>query len=216
MELLSRIRRWVRANPFSVFLIFSIAVHLVLICIFSGREASPRDEKCLIRFDFSQPPVEEFPEELVAEIPSAPPIAPTHEEVIPFTHPPLLVADPVPAAAITLSGAVATAAPQQKIPRRDLPSYIAFLQAIIDQEIDYPPLASRQRREGEVTVVFILHRSGQLRRLAVDPGGGSSFEPFNREALRAVRRAAKRFPQFPESLSGEELTFRLPIIFSLR
>lgn len=214
MELLSRIRHWVRANPFSVFLILSVAVHLVVICIFSGREESPRDENCLIRFDFSRPPVEEFQAEPAGEIPSAPPIAPPIEEEIPFPNPPLSTAEPVPAVAIALPAA--TTAPKQKIPRSDLLSYIAFLQAIIDQEIDYPPLASSQRREGEVTVVFILYRSGQLRRLAVDRNGRSSFEPFNREALRAVRRAAGRFPQFPESLSGEERTFRLPIIFSLR
>ncbi|MDP8236130.1 MAG: energy transducer TonB [Candidatus Erginobacter occultus] len=216
MEILSRVWRWIRINPLSAFIILSILLHLVLIFLLSRREVPPDPALDLIRFDLASPPVPESPEEILSEIPEPPPepaADPPREEVIPPPPPP---AEERPSAGVILPE---PAAPPGKaaVPAGPvLPGYIATLQAIIDREIEYPPLASRQRREGEVAVVFILHRSGRLLRLAIAPGGESSFEPFNREALRAVRRAADRFPPFPKSLEGEDLTFRLPITFTLR
>ncbi len=216
MESPSRIRRWVRTNPLTAFIILSIAVHLVLIVFFSRREESGREERDLIRFDLARPFIEETREEIIPEPPPPPAPAPPREEEVPPPPPLPRSAPPALAAGVILPEVIRNAEPEEKSSRMDLPDYISRLQEIIDREIEYPPLASRQRREGEVAVVFILHRSGRLRRLAVEPGGRSAFEPFNREALRAVRRAANRFPPFPDNLPGEELTFRLPIIFSLR
>jgi TonB family protein len=217
MEILSRAWRWIRINPLSAFIILSILLHLVLIFLLSRREVPPDPASDLIRFDLAPPPVPESPEEILPEIPEPPPepaAEPPREEAIPPPPPP--PPEDRPAAGVVLPE------PGEPPEKADIPSgpvlpgYIATLQAIIDREIEYPPLASRQRREGEVAVVFILQRSGRLLRLAIAPGGGSSFEPFNREALRAVRRAADRFPPFPDSLDGEDLTLRLPITFTLR
>ncbi len=215
MEILSRAWRWIRINPLSAFIILSILLHLVLIFLLSRRDVPSDPARDLIRFDFAPPPVPESPEEILPEIPDLPqeqePEPLREEKIAPPPPPPAR-----PDAAVTLPD------PDEPPARADvsagpvLPGYIATLQAIIDREIEYPPLASRQRREGEVAVAFILHRSGRLLRLAIAPGGKSTFEPFNREALRAVRRAADRFPPFPESLDGEDLTFRLPITFTLR
>lgn len=218
MEILSRAWRWIRINPLSAFIILSILLHLVLIFLLSRREVPPDSDFDLIRFDLAPPPVPESPEEILSEIPESlpePAAEPPREEAIPPPPPP--PPPPArPAAGVTLpdSGEPPEKAPVPAGPV--LPGYISTLQAIIDREIEYPPQASRQRREGEVAVVFILHRSGRLLRLAIAPGGESAYEPFNREALRAVRRAADRFPPFPESLDGEDLTFRLPITFTLR
>ncbi len=219
MELLPRTRRWVRTNPLSAFIILSIAVHLVLILFFSRRGDPAREERDLIRFDLARPPAVEPPEELLPRAPELPPEplaeSPIEEEnPLPPDPPP--PEPPAPASGVTLPEVKAAAEPEEKSFHEYLTGYIAILQAIIDREIEYPDLASRQRREGEVTVIVRLHRSGRLRQLALDPAGRSSFESFNREAVRAVRRAAPRFPPFPKNLPGEELTFRLPIVFSLR
>jgi len=219
MEFLARTRRWVRTNPLSAFIVLSIGVHLILILLISRRESSPRSGMELLQFVLAEPPAEGSREEPPPEISDPPPEPaqppPAEEEIPP---PPPAPPPPAPrsAAGVDLPAAPGSPAAGEADFLTVLAAYISSLQSSIDREIEYPLPASRQRREGEVTVVFTLHRSGRLRQLALAPGGRSGFEPFNREALRAVRRAAPAFPPFPESLSGEELTFSLPVIFSLR
>jgi protein TonB len=215
MEILSRTRRWVKVNPLSCFIILSIAVHLLLITVFSRRGETPEPREDLIRFDLREP----VPEERRQVLPPPPPPEPAEELIAPEEPPP--PPDPVPvaprpAAEVILPEAAEPRKESEAPDRRPLPGYIASLQALVDREIEYPPPASRQRREGQVTVVFTLSRTGQLTSLTIAPGGRSSFTPFNREALRAVKRASPYFRPFPESVSDEELTFRLPIIFTLR
>ncbi len=216
MEIVPSTRSWIKHNPLSAFLVLSIAAHFAIIFIFAFRGEDSDLSEALIRVelrDFAEkerreilPPAPEPPEEL--NVPEAPPPPP------PDPPPPAVPAPPPPAEVILPAPAEAGREPSPPA-RRRLPGYIASLQAIIDREIEYPAEASRQRIEGQVTVVFALARSGQLLDLAIAPGGDSPFEPFNREALRAVRRAAPRFFAFPESVGDEVLTFRLPIIFTL-
>lgn len=215
--MLSRAWRWVRINPLSAFIILSIGVHLFLIALVARRGAAPGPRDNLIRFDLRDP----LPEVKRETLPPEPPPEPAEELSSPEEPPPPppppepVPRRPLPPAAVGLPPPPPDRERPEN-PRRRVSGYIDSLQAIIDREIEYPPLASRQRREGEVTVVFTLVRSGELLSLAIAPEGLSSFEPFNREALRAVRRAAPRFPPFPESVPDRELTFRLPIVFTLR
>lgn len=216
--MLSRAWRWVRINPLSAFIILSIGVHLFLMALVARRSEAPGPRDNLIRFDLRDP----VPAEKREPPPPEPPPAPAEELASPEEPPPPppppepAPPRPLPPAEVGLPPAPPDRPRVEDPARRPLPGYIDSLQAIIDREIEYPPLASRQRREGQVTVVFTLARSGELLSLAIDPEGFSSFPPFDREALRAVRRAAARFRPFPESVADEELTFRLPIIFTLR
>jgi TonB family protein len=214
MEILSRARRWVKINPLSAFIIISIGVHLLLIVLFSRREETPDLREDLIQFDLREP----IPEERRQILPPDPPPEPAEELIAPEEPPlpPPAPAPPRPPAEIILPEVIEPREESEEPDRRPLPGYIASLQALIDREIEYPSPASRQRREGQVTVAFTLDRSGRLTSLTIAPGGESAFDPFNREAIRAVRRASPYFRPFPESVNDEELTFRLPIIFTLR
>lgn len=224
MELLSRAWRWVRINPLSAFILLSVGIHLLIFGVLSFRREPYQSDQELIRVDFREPPPEEVFEEDLPELLPEPeefhPIPeeiPFPEELLPPEEPPSSdPPEPIPAAEVVLPDPPPPPEDPEEPPSRVLPDYISALQSAIDRRIEYPPLASRQRREGEVMVVFTLHRSGRLLYLAVAPGGESPFAPFNREAIRAVNRAAPSFPPFPESVEDGELTFRLPIIFSLR
>ncbi len=228
MELPSRAWRWVRVNPLSAFILLSVGIHLVVFGILSLRRDPDRPDRDLIRIDLRDPSLEDIfeeadPEPLLEPLPEPAADPPPPEEIqipeelpLPEEPPPAVLPEPLPAAEVALPKPPAAPEEPEDPHTRILPDYISALQAAIDRQIQSPPLASRQRREGEVMVVFTLHRSGRLRHLAIAPGGESPFAPFNREAIRAVNRAGPTFRPFPDSIEDRELTFRLPIIFSLR
>ena len=96
-----------------------------------------------------------------------------------------------------------------------LNDYIIDLGRQIDAQINYPDLAARMSLQGSVVVTFTLNRTGKLISLSIPHGGESKFDTFNREALRAVRRASANFSAFTDGLGEEAITFQLPVSFTL-
>ena len=97
-----------------------------------------------------------------------------------------------------------------------LPDYVKRLRGVIDAQIDYPELALKMGLEGSVVVSFSLNRRGRLLCLIIPSGGESTFAPFNKEALRSVRQASRKFPEFPASMTNEVVHFRLPVAFEIK
>ena len=172
----------------------------------------------MLAFEYYE--VREKEAEEIAQLPQ--PIPPEEPIEPPAPLPEKEIAPP-PGSVITVHPATETTYPQihspsdtvEEVHAYALREYIAYLQDIIDLQLEYPEPASRQGREGEVTVIFTLDRTGKLLALSIPPEGRSAFHPFNRAALKAVRRAARYFDAFPEVLTKEAITFRLPIIFTL-
>ena len=100
--------------------------------------------------------------------------------------------------------------------RETLPDYVERLRGTIDAQINYPELALKMGLEGSVVVAFSLNRRGKLLSLIIPSGGESTFAPFNKEALRSVRRASRKFPGFPDSMTNEVVHFRLPVAFEIK
>ena len=117
---------------------------------------------------------------------------------------------------VIFSAAPSVAIDAEAVRSRALGKYISYLQDIIDLKLEYPERASREGRAGEVTVLFTLDNTGQLLALSIPPEGQAAFHPFNRAALNAVREAARYFDSFPEIITKETITFRLPIKFTLK
>jgi TonB family protein len=213
---------WIKANPFTTFVIISLLIHFIFIGFIQYRhKISGIDGSEKIEFDYyeSREVVEkeeiELPEPALMEDQAELPEPEYPEEE--FVPPPDeltqvesaiagIILPPVPADVIDPGLAMA----------RALGKYISYLQDIIDLQLEYPERASREGREGEVTVLFTLDNTGQLLALSIPAAGKSDFHPFNRAAMNAVRQSARYFAAFPEVITEETITFRLPIEFSLK
>ncbi|MFH1038417.1 MAG: TonB family protein [PVC group bacterium] len=212
---------WIKKHPFVSFFLLSLLVHAIVITLTGGwGRLTGGGARELIECDYRELP-ESLAEEdqgLSGPVLPEPALEESAEPEGEKTEPPLPEKAPArPAAAVVLlpDSNPAETGNGESARARALEAYVAYLQDIIDFQIEYPERASREAREGEVTVVFILNRKGELLALGIPRDGASPFHPFNREALRAVQCAARYFDSFPEPLDDEEITFLLPIIFSL-
>lgn len=212
---------WIKANPFPTFVILSILIHLIFIGISRQWNKTPviggperiEFNYCEIRDEIVEEEIElpePAPPEVKAELPEPeyleePFLPPTNDSSQIEIESEELILPSVPSLAID----------SENIRAQALGEYISYLQEIIYLQSEYPDRASREGREGDVTVLFTLDNTGRLLALSIPPEGKAAFHPFNRAALNAVRSAAHYFAAFPESLTEETVTFRLPIEFSL-
>jgi protein TonB len=77
----------------------------------------------------------------------------------------------------------------------------------------YPPLARKQRIEGEVRVRFTLDQYGTILSSQIETSSGS---PVLDEAALAVFDEIGKLPTPPRYLQGESFTLLAPIRYSFR
>ena len=212
---------WIKENPLPAFVLLSILVHLIFIGITRQcNHTSVIDGSDRIEFDYS-----EIGEDITEDIELPEPAPPEVKEELPepeYLEEEILPPDNEPSQIepdredVIISSGTSVAIGIEDTPARALGKYISYLQDIIYLKLEYPDRASREGREGEVTVLFTLDNTGQLLALSIPPEGKAIFHPFNRAALNAVREAAHYFDAFPEIITEETITFRLPIEFSIK
>lgn len=95
-----------------------------------------------------------------------------------------------------------------------LAGYSRAVRALIEKNKEYPLAARRMGFQGSLIVSFSVNRHGELRSVSLVKTSGNSM--LDNAGMRAVR-AAGRFPSPPyQTMSGtEELSFRIPITFTL-
>jgi protein TonB len=94
--------------------------------------------------------------------------------------------------------------------RRD---YFDGLYARVVDALDYPRRARLEQIEGTVLLEMRIDRRGRLTHCAVAESSGSTL--LDRHAVRIARRAAP-FDAVPSTFSEADLSFELPLEFSLR
>lgn len=82
----------------------------------------------------------------------------------------------------------------------------------IRKKTRYPQRALSRNQEGSVRVAVVINRSGNI--LSARLIESSSSDVLNREAIAAVERAAP-FPSLPDSITGEQFEFSVPIRWTL-
>ena len=90
--------------------------------------------------------------------------------------------------------------------------YGALLKRHIEKYREYPLMARKSGREGTCSVSCVLGRDGSVRDVRITRSSG--HEILDRSALRAVRSVG-RFPAVPREIEGDEVSFDVPISFSL-
>lgn|GEM_PF-1577570 len=219
---LKSVRGWLKANPFPTFVLLSVLIHLIFIGISrQWNKSSVIDGTDRIEFDYCEIHDEVVKEEIKLPEPAPPEVKeelPEPEYLEEEIPPPSTESSHIEPerGEVILSAGPSVAIDAEVTPARALGKYISYLQDIIDLKLEYPERASREGRKGEVTVLFTLNNTGQLLALSIPPEGKAAFHPFNRAALNAVKEAARYFDAFPEVLTEETITFRLPITFTLK
>ena len=215
---------WIRRHLFLTFLIFSLLAHFIALgavrVFHRGRGISgPRIIECEY-YPLRPPPAHAPPPEEKAAA-NKPPLR-DKLQLFPEEMPslPKEAMPPVPAAEeeeIDYRAALENLIPASTPVRKEtLPDYVNSLRGRINARINYPDLAFRMGLEGSVVVSFSLNRRGRLLSLTIPREGRSTFAPFNEEAVRAVRRASRNFPRFPDSVKGEVVRFTLPVSFEIK
>ena len=217
---------WLKKYPLTIFLLLSLTIHLLALGgsrIFGWRKSPP--SRSVIEFDYYQIKVKA---EDKVEVSPLPPEEERVEmekqlrhEIAELEAPPLPALLPpvvdVPEEKSKADEVFERVAPSPSPSRAEIiEEYVNLLKERIEAQIQYPDLALKMAVEGSVVVSFTLNRKGDLNTLFIPEEGASSFFLFNQEALRAVRKASRRFPSFPESLPDVKLTFRLPVSFILK
>jgi periplasmic protein TonB len=97
-----------------------------------------------------------------------------------------------------------------------IPEYLSYLgqvKAAINNHWIFPPAARQQRATGNLSAVFTLDRSGELRRIVVESSSGHPI--LDHAALEAVRGAAP-FAPFPEHIDLDHLNIRANFDYRIR
>jgi protein TonB len=113
--------------------------------------------------------------------------------------------------ALTLGAAQAKAGAVANATSPELVAYLKSIEGDLAGLAEYPREARVGSHEGAVTLAITLDRSGVLRSASVVSSSGP--EVFEREALRAVRRAS--FTPVPKALGEQTLTIKVPFVFAL-
>ena len=213
---------WIKKYPVLFFLALSLLVHLCALSatVFWERSGGRGTTPAILEFDYYE---EETVEEAEIDLPSPeeekapelPKELPEEEPEVAGEPPPAPKEEKPPLEAQLFAEEVYHPPPPPGDRDEVLRWYVARLQRLIDVQMEYPDSALERRREGSVVVSFTLTREGEVRALYIPPRGGSSYEEFNREALRAVNKASSDFPPIPNAIIEDEITFRLPISFTL-
>ncbi len=93
------------------------------------------------------------------------------------------------------------------------PSYYSQLAAHLARHKQYPSSARRKGEEGVVTLSFTLARDGRVLDYRIATSSGS---PRLDEAVVEMLNKAAPLPPFPEEITQQQLSIRLPIAFALK
>jgi protein TonB len=90
--------------------------------------------------------------------------------------------------------------------------YFERLRRYLAQYKQYPDAALRQKRQGTVTVEFVLARDGTVLSARIDASSG--HEILDRATLEMMRRASP-VPPLPERYSGDRIKIAMPIDYKI-
>ena len=126
---------------------------------------------------------------------------------------PVLTAAPV----IAVASVAAVAQPQEKraidpVARAEN-EYRDIIVKKIEQNKFYPKQLRKMRKEGDVTVEFILNRDGSIQQLRVVEVSGPSA--LKKAALKAIKVSAL-FPPFPEQSARQSWAFKTSLQYRLQ
>lgn len=91
--------------------------------------------------------------------------------------------------------------------------YRSNLLKLTYQHVIYPESAIERNQQGDVILVLIVNRSGDVKK--IEFGERAAFSSLNRAAEQAVKNAKRSFPAAPSRLSGESFEVTMPIKFRL-
>lgn len=116
----------------------------------------------------------------------------------------------VPAAApAALSAPASPADPALLVVGRDGDPFLGEVREAVLSTLEYPREARRMRRQGTVTVQFVIGPDGRVSGISVHEGSGHDM--LDREACAAVARAASLWGS-----PGRTVRIRMPVVFTLK
>ncbi len=110
---------------------------------------------------------------------------------------------PVPTAPVVSSE------PPMLVAGRDGDPFLGEVREAVLSNLEYPRQARRMRREGTVTVQFVVSADGAVSGIQIHEASG--HEVLDREACRAVARAASLWGR-----PGRTVRIRMPVVFTLK
>lgn len=129
------------------------------------------------------------------------------------------VAAPVPAAPAAVAASAAAPAalsapaspaePALLVVGRDGDPFLAEVREAVLSTLEYPREARRMRRQGTVTLQFVIGPDGRVSGISVHEGSGHDM--LDREACAAVSRAASLWGS-----PGRTVRIRMPVVFTLK
>lgn len=114
-----------------------------------------------------------------------------------------------PAAAPVVSAPAAPAEPALLVVGRDGDPFLGEVREAVLSTLEYPREARRMRRQGTVTVQFVIGPDGRVSGISVHEGSGHDM--LDREACAAVARAASLWGS-----PGRTVRIRMPVVFTLK
>mgnify|MGYP002553209653 CR=1 FL=1 len=116
---------------------------------------------------------------------------------------------PAPQTAPAASAPAVASEPELLVAGRDGDPFLGQVREAVLSTLEYPRQARRMRREGTVTVQFVISPEGRVSGIRIHEGSG--HEMLDREACAAVARAASLWGQ-----PGRTVRIRMPVVFTLR
>ncbi len=130
------------------------------------------------------------------------------EVAAPVPAGPAVAAAPA-AAPVTVSAPAAPAEPALLVVGRDGDLFLGEVREAVLSTLEYPREARRMRRQGTVTVQFVIGPDGRASGISVHEGSGHDM--LDREACAAVARAASLWGS-----PGRTVRIRMPVVFTLK
>lgn len=130
------------------------------------------------------------------------------EVAAPVPAGPAVAAAPA-AAPVTVSAPAAPAEPALLVVGRDGDPFLGEVREAVLSTLEYPREARRMRRQGTVTVQFVIGPDGRVSGISVHEGSGHDM--LDREACAAVARAASLWGS-----PGRTVRIRMPVVFTLK
>lgn len=116
---------------------------------------------------------------------------------------------PAPQRAPVASAPAVASEPELLVAGRDGDPFLGQVREAVLSTLDYPRQARRMRREGTVTVQFVISPEGRVSGIRIHEGSG--HEMLDREACAAVARAASLW-----GAPGRTVRIRMPVVFTLK
>ena len=130
------------------------------------------------------------------------------EVAAPVPAGPAVAAAPA-AAPVAVSASAAPAEPALLVVGRDGDPFLGEVREAVLSTLEYPREARRMRRQGTVTVQFVIGPDGRVSGISVHEGSGHDM--LDREACAAVARAASLWGS-----PGRTVRIRMPVVFTLK